>query len=282
MAMSFVDPLVNIATRPVPLRTLALRKFLTRWPIGSYVTRLRAGAVSRPAYAWCMYYAAEEARRLGHKAMTVIELGVAGGDGLVSLCRHRRDIQKLFGLEIVVVGFDTGTGLPVSEDSRDLLYCWPARSFEMDRDALEKRLDGQAQLVLGDLARTAAQWSPDPEAPLGAVMFDLDFYTSTMAAFALLTNQHVLPRVWCYFDDVSGGPDNAYTDRIGVREAIREFNLDPERANLNDHLSAAYTFRGLAHEEWHDLIYLYHRLNHPDYNTCLSTGEKHQLRLTAI
>ena len=113
-------------------------------------------------------------------------------------------------------------------------------------------------------------------------MFDLDFYTSTMAAFALLTNQHVLPRVWCYFDDVSGGPDNAYTDRIGVREAIREFNLDPQRANLNDHLSAAYTFRGLAHEEWHNLIYLYHRLNHPDYNTCLSTGEKHQLRLTEI
>jgi hypothetical protein len=278
--MSFTDRFVDIATRPVPLRTLALRKFLTRWPIGSYSARLRASAVSRPAYGWCMYYAAEEARRLGHKAMTVIELGVAGGDGLLSLCQHRRDIQKQFGLEIVVVGFDTGTGLPVSDDTRDLLYCWPAGSFEMDRNALEKRLDGQAQLVLGDLASTAAQWSAEPEAPLGAVMFDLDFYSSTIAAFSLLTKQNVLPRIWCYFDDIAGGPDNAYTDYIGVREAIREFNLDPERRAVNDHLSPAYTFRGLRPEDWHDQIYLYHRLGHPDYNTCLSTGEKHQLGLT--
>lgn len=279
--MSFTDRLVDIATRPVPLRTLALRRLLTRWPIGSYSARLRAGAVSRPAYGWCVYYAAEEARRLGYKAMTVVELGVAGGAGLLSLCQHRREIQKVFGIEILVVGFDTGTGLPPTDDSRDLLYCWPAGSFEMDRNALEKRLDGQAQLVLGDLATTAAQWSADPEAPLGAVMFDLDFYTSTMAAFNLLTKQNVLPRIWCYFDDVTGGPDNAYTDRIGVREAIRDFNLAPERGILNDHLSPSYVFRGLTPEEWHELIYMYHRFSHPDYNTCLSTGGKHQLGLTA-
>jgi hypothetical protein len=149
----------------------------------------------------------------------------------------------------------------------------------MDRDTLEKRLGGQAQLVLGDLASTAAQWSAEPEAPLGAVMFDLDFYTSTMAAFSLLKKRNVLPRLWCYFDDVSGGPDNAYTDNIGVREAIREFNLDPERRTVNDHLSPAYTFMGLQPEAWHNQIYMYHRLSHPDYRTCLS-GEKHQLGLT--
>jgi len=273
---------VDIATRPVPFRTLALRRFLTRWPIGSYAARLRAGAVSRPAYGWCIYHAAEEARKLGHKAMTVVEMGVAGGDGLLSLCRHRAEIQKVFGIEIVVVGFDTGTGLPATGDSRDLLYCWPAGSFEMDRDALEKRIAGQAQLVLGDVSRTTAEWSADPGAPLGAIMFDLDYYTSTVAAFGLLTKQQVLPRIWCYFDDILGYPDNAYTDRIGVREAIREFNLAPERKSLNDHLSPAYTFRGMEPEGWHDLIYLYHRLSHPDYDTCLSTGGKHQLSLTGV
>ncbi len=278
--MRISDRLVDIATRPVPLRTLALRKLLTRWPLGSYSTRLRAGAVSRPAYGWCLYYAAEEAKRLGHKALTVVELGVAGGDGLLSLCQHRRDIEKLFGIEIVVVGFDTGAGLPISDDSRDLLYCWPPGSFEMDRNALEKRLDGQAQLVIGDVARTGAHWSAEPEAPLGAIMFDLDFYSSTMAAFSLLTKQHVLPRIWCYFDDISGGPDNDYSDFIGVREAIREFNLDPENRGLRDHLSPAYAFRGLVPEAWHDQIYVYHRLSHPDYNTCLSAGGKHQLELT--
>ena len=278
--MRLTDRFVDIATRPVPYRTLALRRLLTRWPIGSYWTRLRAGAVSRPAYGWCMYHAAEEAKKLGYKAMTVAEMGVAGGDGLVALCQHRKEIQKVFGIEIVVVGFDTGTGLPSTGDSRDLLYCWPAGSFEMDRDALEKRVAGQAQLVLGDVSTTTSQWTPDPAAPLGAIMFDLDYYTSTMSAFGLLTKHQVLPRIWCYFDDILGYPDNAYTDNIGVREAIREFNLNPERKAFNDHLSPAYTFRGMEPEGWHGLIYLYHRLSHPEYNTCLSTGGKHQLSLT--
>jgi hypothetical protein len=278
--MPLTDRLVDLAARPVPFRTLIVRKLLARWPIGSYATRLRASAFARPTYGWCMYHAAEEARNLGHKAMTVVEMGVAGGQGLLSLCQHRQEIQKVFGIEIVVVGFDTGKGLPATGDPRDLLYCWPPGSFEMDRDALEKRLGGQAQLVLGDVATTTAQWSADPQAPLGAIMFDLDFYTSTIAAFGLLTKQHVLPRIWCYFDDISGYPDNAYTDRIGVREAIREFNLDPQRTLLNDHLSPAYTFRGMPPEAWYEQIFLYHRLSHPDYNTCLSTGGKHQLSLS--
>lgn len=280
--MPFTDRLVDLAARPIPFRTLMVRKLLTRWPIGSYASRLHASAVSRPTYGWCMYHAAEEAKKLGHKAMTVVEMGVAGGSGLLSLCQHRQEIQKAFGIEIVVVGFDTGKGLPATGDPRDLLYCWPPGSFEMDRDALEKRLNGQAQLVLGDVATTTAQWSADPQAPLGAIMFDLDFYTSTIAALGLLTKQHVLPRVWCYFDDISGYPDNAYTDRIGVREAIRDFNLDPQRRALSDHLSPAYTFRGMPPEAWYDQIYLYHRLSHPDYNTCLSTGGKHQLSLTGV
>jgi len=46
--MNAVDRLIDFDTRPVPLRTLILRKLLGRWPVDSYEVRLRAGAVDRP------------------------------------------------------------------------------------------------------------------------------------------------------------------------------------------------------------------------------------------
>jgi len=49
--MTAIDRLIDYASRPVPLRTLLMRKLLGRWPIGSYEARLRAEAVERPNYA---------------------------------------------------------------------------------------------------------------------------------------------------------------------------------------------------------------------------------------
>jgi hypothetical protein len=278
--MTLIDRLVAIATYPAPLRTILFRRLLRRWPLGSYRARLYGGAVVRPWYGWCLYHAAREARALGHRAITAVELGVAGGNGLVALLAHRKEIQRDLGVEIVVVGFDAGTGLPATNDPRDLLYCWPTGSFEMDRPALERRIAGQAELVIGDVRSTIATWSPRPDAPIGAILFDLDLYSSTFNALALLQKANVLPRIWCYFDDICGFPEDATADRIGEREAIREFNLDPRRVVQNDHLSLAYTFRGLVPQAWHQHIYIYHRMNHPDYNRCLSESEKQQLPLT--
>jgi hypothetical protein len=280
--VSLLDRSIYQLSRPVPLRTLILRKFLRRWPVGSYETRLRAGAVQRPNYAWCLYYAALQAKGLGYRAVTAVELGVAGGNGLVCLCDHRKTIQKELGIEVVLVGFDAGSGLPSSDDPRDVLYFWPPGSFAMDRDALEARITGQASLVFGDITQTAASWNPSPDAPLGAILFDLDLYSSTTGALSLLTKQNVLPRIWCYFDDICGGPENAFSDGIGEREAIRQFNLKPERKLLRDHLSPAYVFKGMVPESWHQQIYLYHRLSHPQYNQCLyAKGERDQLKLSA-
>jgi hypothetical protein len=255
---------------------------LRQFPIGSYQARVRAGAVQRPHYGWCLYFAAQQARALGYSKVTAVELGVAGGNGLVCMCRHRREIKKELGVEVVIVGFDAGSGLPPSQDPRDLLYFWPAGSFAMDRSALERRTAGEAALRIGDVSETIPQWNPEPDAPLGAVLFDLDLYTSTSAALALLTKANVLPRIWCYFDDICGGPENMITDRIGEREAIGEFNQKPERVELNDHLSPAYAFKNMTPEAWHQQIYLYHRLSHPQYSQCLyAKGERDQLSLSA-
>jgi hypothetical protein len=179
---------------------------------------------------------------------------------------------------VIIKGFDTGKGLPSTGDSRDLLYAWLPGSFEMDYAALEKRVAGRAEILLGDVAQTVRDWTNQADAPLGAVMFDLDLYTSTREALLLLEKPNALPRVWCYMDDIFGYPENAYSDSVGVRLAIKEFNLNAERSRLRDHLSQAYVFAGRTPEVWHSQIYVYHRLSHPDYDRCLSAG-KHRLGL---
>jgi len=260
----------------MPIRTIILRRLLTRFPIGSFESRLRACGFERPWYAWCLFSAAVEAKALGHHAMTAIELGVAGGSGLLTLCNYRDQVAREIGLEIVIQGLDAGTGLPKSSDSRDLLYLWPSGSFEMNIPKLQERIKGRAEICLGDVGQTTQTMKIRPDAPVGAIMFDLDYYSSTLGAFAIFSRTELLPRVWCYFDDISGDSAHAYTDRIGVRAAIGEFNAG--RGPLENHVSQAYAFKDQAEEEWHKRIYAYHNMKHPDYNRCLS-DHKHVLEL---
>lgn len=214
----------------------------------------------------CLYHAALQAKRLGHRAITAVELGVAGGKGLLCMSEHAGAIQRELGVEIAVVGFDAGSGLPESSDPRDLKYYWSAGAFPMNYQALRARLAGRAELIIGDVADTCPKWSPKANAPLGVIAFDLDLYSSTMAAFSLLEQENVLPRVWCYFDDIVDLPQSCLTDFIGEAAAIDDFNQMPKRKLLRDNLSRARVFAGCPIEGWHRQIYIYHRLSHPQYN----------------
>ena len=46
---------------------------------------IRTNALKRPNYAYCLYHSSVLAKRLGHKSLSIIEFGVAGGNGLVFL-----------------------------------------------------------------------------------------------------------------------------------------------------------------------------------------------------
>jgi hypothetical protein len=146
----------------------------------------------------------------------------------------------------------------------------------MDLPKLKSRLAGRAEVVLGDVSETTRQLSIPPDAPIGAILFDLDYYSSTRDAFAIFEQESMLPRVWCFFDDVSGTVDHGYSDSIGVRAAIKEFNS--KQPPLESHLSQAYIFKYDIPEQWHQHIYMYHRMIHPDYSRCLS-DHKHLLEL---
>jgi hypothetical protein len=264
--------LERVASNPHPLRSVALR-LMRRLKVGDYGYRLRNGLVSRPAYGYCVYQGALLAKRLGYPRVSVLEFGVAGGRGLLSLEEHAREVSRELGVEIEVYGFDTGAGLPRPVDYRDLPYHWKEGFYRMDAERLRARLAG-ARLVIGDVRETAQTFFDEYDpAPVAAVMHDLDFYSSTAAALSMFDapERHFLPRVFCFFDDVIGTETELYNDYTGERLAINEFNRSHDKKKL----AAPYHF--LAHrirELWHSQIFIYHDFGHSRYNDFVSTANE--------
>ncbi len=70
------------------------------------------GAKLRPHYTWGVLHGGHLARAIGINRVSVIEFGVAGGNGLLSLERIAEKVEGVFGIGIDVYGFDNGIGLP--------------------------------------------------------------------------------------------------------------------------------------------------------------------------
>jgi hypothetical protein len=226
-------------------------------------TEVALNWAARPSYAYCTYHAADLARRLGIPKISVIEFGVAGGNGLVFLRDFAARVQKALGVEIEVYGFDTGAGLPEVTALEDLPYWFRPSQYRMDVAALQSKLY-PAKLVLGNVADTVsgfcAQHNP---APIGAIFNDLDLYTSTRDSLKLFEQDpsRFLPRVFMYLDDVIGSELEMYSECNGQLLAISEFNRQQQAVHIgrNQNLlarnDASYRYQ----------IYYVHFLEHPNY-----------------
>ena len=81
--------------------------------------------------------------------------------------------------------------------------------------------------MLGDVAVTTQSWLQDSiQAPIGFIAFDLDYYSSTKASFALFEGAESthLPRVHCFFDDLGCTNLGCMNTFVGEYLAIDEFN----------------------------------------------------------
>lgn len=268
------DFVVKWMNEPQPVRR-AIRYVIRKLRLGSPFFRYSVGAVERPAYAFLVYQAAKLAHRLGHLRVSVIEFGVAGGEGLLAMERHADWVEAIFPVKIEIYGFDTGGGLPELGDYRDLKYHWKPGFFRMDEAALRKRLR-RATLVLGDVRQTIGAFLQEhTPAPIGGVSHDFDFYSSTMSGMTLFdaSPEHLLPRIVCYMDDVIGSDVELYNDFTGERAAVHDFNA----THTDRKMSPLYylTARG-SHETWRHQIWSFHHFNHPDYDKFVS-DENQQL-----
>jgi hypothetical protein len=233
----------------------------------SFEQKINAGAIERPAYAFCLYYGALLGKRLGYSRVSALELGVAGGNGLVVLENYAREIESELQIEVELYGFDSGAGLPEPCDFRDIPYVWRRGFYPMDEAKLRARLS-RTHLIIGDVSETAKTFLDKYKpAPIAAAFFDLDFYSSTVAAMQMFENdeKYYLPRVYCYFDDTTSDGLGAFNDYTGERLAIREFNESHQLRKFADiHL---YT----QGELWQRRLWVFHNFAHSKYNSFVLT-----------
>lgn len=244
-----------------------------------YKRLIQLGAIDRPHYAYIVHQAADLAVRLGHKKVSVLEFGVAGGSGLLNLEMHAQRVGRMFGIAIEVYGFDTGEGLPPPTDYRDLPYIWQESQFKMDQVALKAKLR-HAKLVLGLVSETTDSFVSDNDpAPIGAISFDLDYYSSTVHAFEILkvAPQRRLPRIFTYFDDIMSTDLGHVGPGVGVPLAIDEFNAASDERRFIPLSHLEFTLR--PSRSWHKRIYSFCDFVHPDYNRYVF-GTDRQLSLS--
>ena len=236
---------------------------------------------SFPQYGYGVVQAIALAGALGYSRMSVLELGVAGGNGLVALEQLSREHSKPSGVDTLVIGFDLGTGMPEPADYRDLPYIWQAGFFRMDEPVLRKRLS-KAELHLGDISLTGKNFLSSLGAPIGFISFDLDYYSSTVSAFKALLHGEVdcyLPRVVCYFDDTVGPHHEMHSTFTGELLAINEFNSRNEKRKIGK-------LNGLRYKvspnegAWVEGIYILHLFDHPRYNEYVYPQENRQFPLS--
>src|SRR5262249_32077140 len=146
----------------------------------------------------------------------------------------------------------TGASLPHAGRSQ-------AGYYAMDQDRLKARLRS-ARLVLGPVEETVpafCQQSNPP--PIGVIAFDLDYYSSTVAALRILEAEHryLMPRVACFFDDMCGDIDSAYNEFTGELLAIKEFNAAHEHVKLAP-VQGLRFFGSRLPQLWHEQVFVAH------------------------
>jgi hypothetical protein len=173
-----------------------------------------------------------------------------------------------------VTGFDTGQGMPAPTDYRDLPHVWGEGFYQMDVSKLRAKLSPSTELILGNVKDTVSSWVP--KGSIGFVAFDLDYYSSTKAAFSLFENEHAntrLPRIYCYFDDV-GLPEHAcHNEYIGELRAITDYNEEHEYKKI----CPIHMFRHTrVHQApWNEQMYVLHDFRHSLYSKNITTpGER--------
>lgn len=228
-------------------------------------TRLALDLFPRPNYAYGVYRAALQARALGIRELSALEFGVGRGEGLLALEAVAAEIEMHTGVRIVVYGFDLGEGLPAPHDYRDLAYLYAPGYYHMDVATLRSRLQ-RSELILGNVAETVPAFLQRKPPPIGFVAFDLDYYSSTVAALQVFESrqERYLPRVLCYFDDIAN-EEALQTEYTGELLAVGEFNTQHPRVKI-DRITG-FEYSRLIRDVWNIKMYVCHFFDHPHYNT---------------
>uniref|UniRef100_UPI00404AD41C hypothetical protein n=1 Tax=Gelidibacter sp. TaxID=2018083 RepID=UPI00404AD41C len=229
---------------------------------GSFKQKVAYDLIIRPQHAFGILEAAENAKKIGLKKITIVEFGVANGAGLMNMIEVSKRVTKTTGIEIVLYGFDTGTGMPPPVDYRDHPEYYNEGDFPMNKSLLEEKIRNKAHIFFGPIKETLQELQSQlsADAPIGFVSVDVDYYSSTIEVFELFKIEatYFLPLTYVYFDDIFMPNHN---EKCGELLAINEFNA----ANTLRELSYHRFFenrRLFKNAHWVKQLYYFHVLDH--------------------
>lgn len=228
---------------------------------GNFRSKVKYDLVPREPYAYGILSSADYAIENNIKKITIIEFGVAAGNGLLNMCYIADKVNKLTGVEFQILGFDTGKGMPPPVDYKDHPEKYFTGDFPpIDSEKLVNSLPSNARLILGNISDSIKDFDKYCNSPIGFVSVDVDYYTSTLDCLKVfnLSSDKYLPYVFTYFDDVYNIDHN---DFCGELLAINEFNLKNENRKVTKAtlLNSSRIFR---RSPWTHQIYLTHIFDH--------------------
>lgn len=228
----------------------------------------------RPHYETILLESTNEAKKIGYKEISVLELGVAGGNGIISLEKYKKKIEKLTGIKINIFGFDYGKGLPASNNKFDLPFFWSGGDYKVDKEKLNKKIN--SKIFYGDIDKTFQSFLETNPATISAIFFDLDYYTSTKNFLKQIpkNKDFFSPRVYCYFDDVFS-VNHYINEHNGELLAIKEFNNENNEIKIGRSLAEISDFKfPLGNNK----LFILHNFAHNDYLQILDHN-KHKTNL---
>jgi len=248
--------LQRLAAEP-PFRLFA-KHVLAMLPC-SITTRAKWDLSRRPEYLVGTLFAARQARVQKIPEISVIEFGVANGNGLLTLQSEAEAVERATGVSIRVYGFDAGPdGMPsLCGDYRDHPDLWKPGDYAMDVTALRAKLAPRTTLILGDIRETIDRFRDDHDpSPIGFMSIDLDLYSSTVAALRILDLCPILRHMSIYCDDI----DLALCHRwAGELLALAEFNEQHTHLKI-DRWRGLRTGRPFPELSWIDRMFMCHDL----------------------
>ena len=232
--------------------------------LGGFRQKVEFDLIVRRPYAFGLLRAADLAIRWAPgRRLYAIEFGVAAGAGLMNMASLAARVAKTTGVEIEVVGFDTGAGLPPPADYRDHPEYWGEGDYPpIDRDRLSHSLPDHCRLIYGDVAETVDCFIDNMDGVVGFASVDVDYYSSAKSCLQLFSSEDptkYLPLVPMYFDDVLREFNN---DACGERLAIREFN-ELEDSRIIEPYTGLREERIFKNARYISKMYALHVLDHP-------------------
>jgi hypothetical protein len=110
-------------------------------------------------------------------------------------------------------------------------------------------------------------------APIGAIIFDVDLYSSTKAALRIFDTdvENLIPRVRCYFDDIIGTEISLTNEYMGEKLAVDEYNL----VTPNRKITPVYHLQARSYrKKWHLKSFVHHAYDHPRYSTFIARDDQ--------